>query len=70
MKTMEKPNTFIMVDNNTVINVKQIRWIKKYKECLYVCTRSQGCSILTAHEICKKKNMEGYMKLNTFFDET
>jgi len=61
-------NTFIKTDDKTLINIKKIHWIKNYKECLYVCTKSTGCTSLSAHKICKKDNMEGYLKLHAYFE--
>ena len=66
---MENTNpTYIMADGKTLINIQKIRWIKKYKECLYVCTNSNGCSSFNSHEICKQKNIDSYLKLNTYFE--
>ena len=66
---MENTNpTYIMADDNTLINVKKIHSVKKYKECLYVCTKSSGCSSFSAYKICTKKNMDSYLKLNTYFE--
>ena len=43
---------FIKADNNTIININAIRWIKKMDECLAVCTRSDGCVVnATTHKI-------------------
>ena len=67
---MENENpTFLKVSDNTVINVKKIQWIKKYKECMYVCTKSSGCTSFGAHKICKKNNMDIYFKLDNYFEE-
>lgn len=66
---METTNpNYIMADDKTLINTKKIHWVKKYKECLYVCTKSTGCTIFNTHEICKKKNIDSYLKLNTYFE--
>ena len=67
---MENENPiFIKVNENKLVNIKKICWIKKYKECMYVCTKSNGCSIFNSHEICKKNNMDSYFKLDKYFDE-
>ena len=55
-----------MADDKTLINIKKIHWIKQYKECMYVCTKPNGCTIFSAHEVCKKKNIENYLKLHIF----
>jgi hypothetical protein len=66
---MENSNpTYIVADNNTLINIKKIHWVKKHKECMYVCTKSNGCSKISAHEICKKNNIDNYLKLNKYYE--
>lgn len=58
---------FIKTDNNTIINVNAIRWIKKMDECLAVCTRSDGCVVnATTHKICKINNYDSYALLNKY----
>lgn len=59
---------YIKVDNNKIINENQIRWVKKINECLEICTKSNGCSdLFSTHTLCKSKNKEDYLKLNTHF---
>lgn len=60
---------FIKVDNNTIVKSKYIRWVKKIDECLYVCTKPTGCSIVSGdtHKICKINNSESFMKLDQWF---
>ena len=69
---METPlHSYIKADDNKVINEKAIRWIKKIDECLAVCTRTNGCSILNninTHKICKSTNYDSYMHLIKYFD--
>lgn len=60
--------TFLKADDNTLINPKKILWIQKYKECIYVCTKSTGCSTLTAHSICKHKTFDSYEALKQYFE--
>lgn len=67
---MENTNTnsYLKSDNNKIINEKYIRWIKKYDECLYVCTKSGGCDLNgDTHKICKLYNPDSYNKLNVHF---
>ena len=59
---------FIKVDNNTIINIKTIRWIKKMDECLVVCTKIDGCSIRDTHKICKINNYDSYALFNKHFN--
>ena len=60
---------FIKVDNNTVINVNTIRWVKKMDECLALCNKSDGCIInRTTHTVCKVNNNDSYNLLNKYFN--
>jgi hypothetical protein len=66
---MDSTNQYLKTDNETVINEKYIRWIKKMDECLEVCTKSSGCTnILQTHRICKINNSASYNKLNKYFN--
>lgn len=66
---MENTNPiFIKVNDNTLINANKIIWIQKYKQCMYVCTKSSGCSSFSAHKICKEKSMDDYLKLDKYFE--
>lgn len=38
-------SNYIKADNNKIINEAQIRWVKQMDDCLYVCTKSDGCYI-------------------------
>jgi len=60
-------NVYIKTDDNTVINEKYIRWIKKYDECLSICTKIDGCRNTDTHHICKIYNFDSYTKLNKHF---
>jgi len=64
---MEEPHRFLKTDNDKVINTKYIRWIKKYSECLDVCTKSNGCAYTDTHRICKLYNTDSYEILNKYF---
>jgi hypothetical protein len=59
---------FIKVDNNTIINIKTIRWVKKMDECLAVCNKSDGCTKYTIHTLCKVNNNDSYNLLNKYFN--
>lgn len=70
---MENPvqikNVYIKTDNNTLINESWIRWVKKYNECLEVCTKIHGCDTgKDTHKICKDNSKDSYNKLNAFFE--
>jgi hypothetical protein len=63
--------TFIKTDNEKIINTTKINWVKKYKhkECLLVCTKSNGCPYYNGvHEICKKNNPDSYLALVKHFE--
>jgi hypothetical protein len=61
--------TYIKTDDNGIINERTIRWVRKFSECLDVCTKSNGCSSKTGdiHKICKINNPDSYNKLNKHF---
>jgi len=69
----EKINTYLKTDDNTIINEKCIQWVKKIENCLFVCTKKNGCSKnhsmihLSTHKICKLQNPASYHKLNSHF---
>ena len=70
---MEKENTnvvsYLKTDDNKIINENHIKWVKKMNNCLEVCTKSTGCSILNGdtHRICKLNTPDSYDKLNAHF---
>jgi len=60
---------FIKADNNKVININAITWIKKMDECLEVCAKSTGCNEGSdTHKICNNQSQNGYSKLNKLFN--
>ncbi len=62
--------TYIKTDDNGIINERTIRWVRKFSECLDVCTKSTGCSskVGDIHKICKINNLDSYNKLNKHFE--
>ncbi len=62
---------FITIDNNYIINIQCISWIKKMDECLQICTKKNGCTttFTDTHKLCKINNLNSYNKLNKLFDE-
>ena len=68
-ETTTKPS-FIKADNDTLINEKCIRWIKKIDECLLVCSKSVGCVTngSDCQKICNYNNPNSYNKLNKLFE--
>lgn len=68
---MENNKTlYIKTDDNTIINEKYIRWVKKMNDCLEVCVKSRGCIVgmNETHKICKINNVDSYNKLNRYFE--
>ena len=72
MDNNNNKNIYIKTDNNTIINEKSIKWIKKMNkkmdDCLAVCTKSNGCYMKETHLICKINNVDSYNKLNKYFN--
>lgn len=67
------PNSFIKIDNNTILNIKYIRWVKKMDECLEICSKMDGCSNYKKHKdthtLCKINNADSYNEFIKFFKE-
>jgi ribulose 1,5-bisphosphate carboxylase large subunit-like protein len=58
---------FIKTDEK-VINMHYIRWIKKFTDCMEVCTKSDGCELFKhTHRVCKETSPAAYHKLNHAF---
>jgi len=60
-------NSYLKTDDNKIINEKYIRWVKKINNCFEVCTKSNGCTSVDTHKICKFNSVDSYNKLNNFF---
>jgi len=62
--------SYLKADDNKIINENCIKWVKKFSNCLEVCTKSYGCNIINGdtHRICKINNLDSYNKLNKFFE--
>jgi hypothetical protein len=59
-------NNFIQADN-TMINTKNIHWIRRINDCLEICTRTDGCILgRQTHRLCKN-NKDEFDKLNKLF---
>ena len=60
--------SFIKTDDNSIINVAAIRWVKKMNECLEVCSKQDGCLLeKETRKICKVNSLDSYNKLNAYF---
>lgn len=68
MYIMEREqNTYLKADNNTIINEKFIRWVKKMDECMKVCLKMDGCNKMNTISVCKINNPDSYERLNALF---
>lgn len=69
MFTSERVNpSYIKVTNDKLINQQSITWIRRIEECMYICTRTDGCDLeKTSHKICKFDNPSGYNRVNRLF---
>lgn len=70
LNTYTKKIEFIKTDNNKIINLSCIKWVKKLDECMEICTKGDGCYVGDTHKLCKINNPESYDKLNKHFDST
>ncbi len=65
---------FIKVDNDKVLNLEFIRWIKKIDECFYICSKADGCISNDkfidsgTNRVCKSTNSVSYNKLAKLFE--
>jgi hypothetical protein len=67
---MEQPKnaSFIKVDDDKILNINCIRWVKKMDECLQICSKSNGCEGgKDTHKVCKINNEDSYRRLNQYF---
>jgi hypothetical protein len=59
---------FIQTDDNRIINMKYIRWVKKVNECMEICTKFNGCvAAYDTISVCKKNSPVGYNRLDRHF---
>jgi hypothetical protein len=64
-----KENSYIKINDNTILNKNCIRWVKKMNECLEICSLSTGCYNDNTMKVCKKDNLKDYNELNRHFQE-
>lgn len=67
---MDEKTVYIKTDVNVILNEKCIKWVKKIDECLEICVKNNGCSILAntdTHKVCKNISYDSYIKLNKHF---
>jgi hypothetical protein len=61
---------FIVADDDTIISRKSIIWIKRIEECMYICTKSNGCNssnLNDTHKVCRINNPTSYNTINNQF---
>lgn len=69
MKHSKEITEFIKTDDNRIVNVKYIRWVKKMNECMELCSKFNGCNMyLDTLSVCKNQSPSSYEKLNKYFD--
>lgn len=59
---------YIKIDENKILNVKFIRWMKKMDECIHICSITTGCNQFNLQPVCKLNNNDSYNKLNKYFE--
>jgi hypothetical protein len=58
-----------MKTDDKIINQHYIRWVKKFGECMEVCTKSDGCRAgQDTHRVSKLYSPESYDKLKRLFE--
>lgn len=65
----ERNTDFIKFNDDLVLNKKYIRWIKKVHDCMYICTKSDGCNNWSSHVICSsnENQKKDFDKINQIF---
>jgi hypothetical protein len=65
----ERNTDFIKIEGGLILNVNHIRWIRKVHDCMYICTKSDGCTSNTSHVICGSNEQQNndFERLNTMF---
>jgi len=65
---MEKNNLqdLIKIEDGLILNIRNIRWIKKIHDCMYICTKDNGFNLSTSHVICNtsEKQAKVFEKFN------
>jgi hypothetical protein len=66
----QKREIYVKTDDDRILNIKSIKWIKKIEDCLELCTKKIDCSDnkSNTHKICKSNNIDSYKKLNKYFE--
>jgi hypothetical protein len=61
-------NEFIKTDDR-LIQMQHIRWIKKFTDCMEICTKSDGCVLFKdTHRVCKETSPISYQKLSHMWE--
>lgn len=59
---------YIKADENKIINLSCIKWVKKLDECMDICTKGDGCYVGDTHKLCRINNPASFDKLNKYFE--
>jgi hypothetical protein len=66
-------NTFIKINDDTLVNQNYIQWMKQVGDCIYICNKVYGCdekSLYGTYKICKSgDNFKSYSILKKKFNE-
>jgi hypothetical protein len=67
-------NDFVRLEKNIVLRESAIRWMKQMEECIYICSKNNGCHIdesfqNTTHRVCKSTNPTSYNRLLRHFED-
>ena len=63
-------NTQFIKTDDKLVNMQHIRWLKKFTDCMEVCTRSDDCVLFKdTHRVCKETSPISYTRLNHLFEE-
>jgi hypothetical protein len=65
----ERNTDFIKLEDGLILNINHIRWIRKVHDCMYICTRDDGCNRNTSHVICGSNELQkkDFEKLSNMF---
>lgn len=67
MNEYRKKIEFIKIDENKIINMACVKWVKKMDECMEICTKGNGCYVGDTHQLCKKTNAKSYNQMDKYF---
>lgn len=66
-KVKKNKISYLKISEKTLINEAHIHWIKRYNNCLEICTKSTGCGLHDTHTFCREYNKLAYDKLTKHY---